>query len=286
MPDLSQLPHLLKLLDDESPEIRASVQQALLAFGDALPEALRAQRIELTPEQWSLLQEVLNEQVRTELRKAWSSLLELTEYKEQLEVALSLIAMYQSGPSHAKSLTSLLDGIAAEYMRVYDTPGLHTLADFLFREKGLRGTEEDYYNPFKSNLVRVIESKNGLPISLVSIYILVGKRIGLRIEGCNYPGHFLAIAYERDERVLVDCYGGGRFITEKDIASVNPSIALSIDDILDLECDGITMIARILRNLINAYQTAGDPANGKLMTELLEMTERSGNDRREQGEDE
>lgn len=286
MPDLSQLPHLLKLLDDESPEIRSTVQQALRAFGDALPAALREQRIELTPEQRALLEQVTNEQERDELKTAWRSLLEIRDEKERLECALSLLAIHQYGSDDPESVTSRLDTLAAEYMLIYDTPGLHTLADFLFREKGLRGSEQDYYNPLKSNIVRVIESKSGLPISLVSIYMLVGKRVGLKIEGCNYPGHFLAIAYERDERVLVDCYSGGRFVTEKDIASSNPSNALSIDDILDLECDSLTMIARILRNLINAYETSGDPGNGKLMMQLLELTEAGRAPKDEEGEEE
>ena len=106
------------------------------------------------------------------------------------------------------------------------------------------------------------------------------------IDGCNYPGNFLAIAYERDEKVLVDCYSGGSFITEKDIANVNPSTALSLDDILELECNSLTMIARVLRNLINAYETSGDPGNGKLMMQLLEMTEIGGDPKSDEGEEE
>lgn len=40
MPDRSQLPHLLNLLSDDSPEIRREVRTQLEAFGDDLPEAL------------------------------------------------------------------------------------------------------------------------------------------------------------------------------------------------------------------------------------------------------
>jgi len=55
------------------------------------------------------------------------------------------------------------------------------------------------------------------------------------------------------------------------LASFNPSI--SLQDIFQLECDAVTIIARCHRNLINAYLHAHNELNNQLMVELLQMTE-------------
>ncbi len=62
------------------------------------------------------------------------------------------------------------------------------------RESVLGGTETmDYGDPQNSNLVHVITRRAGLPISLACVYILVGQRMGLAIEGCNFPWSLNAV---------------------------------------------------------------------------------------------
>ena len=56
---------------------------------------------------------------------------------------------------------------------------VETASAYLFEELGLKGNDEDYYNPDNSYLNRVIERKLGIPITLSVIYIEVG-RPGLR----------------------------------------------------------------------------------------------------------
>ena len=63
----------------------------------------------------------------------------------------------------------------AGFLALEPCPDAVALATFLFDERGLRGAAPaDYYNPLNSNLTHVLQSGAGLPITLASIFILVG----------------------------------------------------------------------------------------------------------------
>ncbi|HWW76355.1 MAG TPA: transglutaminase-like domain-containing protein [Pyrinomonadaceae bacterium] len=79
------------------------------------------------------------------------------------------------------------------------------LNEYLFSEQGFVGNETDYYDPRNSILQQVLGRRTGIPITLSIVYIEVGRRAGLRVEGVGLPGHFVVRAWEMEgEGVLVD----------------------------------------------------------------------------------
>lgn len=83
---------------------------------------------------------------------------------------------------------------------------VETLAEFLNLEQRFRGNDDDYYNLRNSLLPAVIESRLGIPISLSLVYVIIGKRAGMKVEGVGLPGHFIV----RHEDVFFDPFHGGR----------------------------------------------------------------------------
>lgn len=81
---------------------------------------------------------------------------------------------------------------------------------FMFVEQGFTGNRLDYYDPRNSFLNRVIERRTGIPITLSIVYIEVGRRAGLDVEGVGMPGHFIVRVRERGsvEATLVDPFHG------------------------------------------------------------------------------
>ena len=57
----------------------------------------------------------------------------------------------------------------------------------LFSQHGYRGNAGDYYDPRNSFLNQVIERRIGIPITLSVLYLEVAQRIGLALEGVNFP---------------------------------------------------------------------------------------------------
>ena len=86
-----------------------------------------------------------------------------------------------------------------------------TLNAYLFEELGFTGNREHYDDPRNSFLNEVLDRRTGIPISLAVVYLEVGRRAGLRLEGVNFPGHFLvrAIAEPGIEDLIVDPFHGG-----------------------------------------------------------------------------
>jgi len=264
----NQLLSLIKLLDDESDVVREEVMRGFTTFGPSLADEIKRQHLSLTDAQRRLLQPLLDASGREWLRQVWQSWFTIESDKKRLETALAILADFLSSRIHPLTLEAALDQLAQRFTSQGAQVNAIELASFLFYQQGLKGAPpDDYYNPQNSNLIYVIEQKRGIPISLTCLYILVGHRVGLAIEGCNFPGHFLAIAPVRQRRVLVDCFNGGRLIQEKDLARIKADI--TIEDILRLQCQSAVIIARILRNLRHAYQQAGKDQDAQLMSELL-----------------
>lgn len=81
-----------------------------------------------------------------------------------------------------------------------------SLNRYLFDEHGFVGNEAEYYDPRNSMLHQVLGRHKGIPITLSVVYLEVGRRAGLRVEGVGMPGHFLVRAFDETcvEGVLVD----------------------------------------------------------------------------------
>lgn len=206
---------------------------------------------------------------RAWLRASWPMWESAGDEKERIETALTMIADYQGNRRRPGHLATLLDDLAVEYTDHHTTRDVRSLSRFLFSQKALAGAQDDYYNPRNSDLVYVIEERKGIPISLVCVLMLVGHRVGLSIEGCNFPGHFLAMAYEEDRPLIIDCFHGGLFVDDALLARYLDPVTVTVRELASLRTDAATVIGRVLRNLIRAYTVTHQPEEAAFMAELL-----------------
>jgi regulator of sirC expression with transglutaminase-like and TPR domain len=90
----------------------------------------------------------------------------------------------------------------------------------LFKEQGFRGNRDDYYDPKNSFLNDVIDRKRGLPITLSILYMEVGRRIGLILEGLGFPGHFLVKAEAEGDEIVLDPFNAGDVKSYEDLQAM------------------------------------------------------------------
>jgi regulator of sirC expression with transglutaminase-like and TPR domain len=91
------------------------------------------------------------------------------------------------------------------------------LNEFLFEQLGFCGNTDDYYDPRNSYLNEVIDRKTGIPITLSVLYIEIGRRVGLPLEGVSFPGHFLVRVQVRGGVLVLDPFSGGLAQSEADL---------------------------------------------------------------------
>ncbi|MFT5209830.1 MAG: regulator of sirC expression with transglutaminase-like and TPR domain [Flavobacterium sp.] len=97
------------------------------------------------------------------------------------------------------------------------------LTQFIHQGEGFSGNTEDYYDPRNSFLNKVLENKRGIPITLALIHICLGKRLGIQVDGMNFPGRFL-VKYGNSLSTIVDPFSG-RVLSPADCNTLLKQIA-------------------------------------------------------------
>jgi regulator of sirC expression with transglutaminase-like and TPR domain len=144
------------------------------------------------------------------------------------------------------------------------------LNEFLFEQLGYWGNTDDYYDPRNSYLNEVIDRKTGIPITLSILYMELGRRIGLSLEGISFPGHFLVRLHVRGGVLILDPFSGGapqsetalrerlqRVIPEGAAPDV-PVAELPMDQFLE-PATNRQILSRLLRNLKGIYRETDKP---------------------------
>jgi hypothetical protein len=270
MVDKNQIPYLLQLIDDDSPEVRQHVAEKLLALGPELERELSRFAGDLSSTQVDLLRNLMTDQREAARRReAWLQWPGLPAETDRLERAFELMAEFQYDWMPPVKLGELLDDIADEFGRSGRPMDPLGLSRFLFITKKYRGNVDDYYNPLNSNLIHVIQSRRGIPITLTCLFILVGARLGLRIHGCNVPTHFLARADLDGELLLFDCFNRGRVLTKSEMAQLRNALAPQFEQLITDPPSAEAIVVRVLRNLVSAYEMADLKEKMELTLALL-----------------
>jgi hemimethylated DNA binding protein len=273
MPDPKQLPHLLNLLDDDSDVVLREISRELNSYGESLKTELARLALPPNPQQRRLLQNLMQEHSRAWLKANWNSWMDEPNEVLALEKAMSALSEFQTGFIFPTDLSILLDDLATVCREKYPDTDSRQLASYLFKDLGLVGAQADYNNPLNSGLVYGIKEKRGIPLSLACIYILVGARLGLHIEGCNFPGHFLARVVENGEISLVDCFNGGAVVDHKVVAQMSEQTPWAIQNLIQYPAPSRVIVSRALGNLVKAYSEMKQEENVSLMMDLSEAIE-------------
>jgi regulator of sirC expression with transglutaminase-like and TPR domain len=130
------------------------------------------------------------------------------------------------------------------------------LSQLLFDEYGLRGNQEDYYDPRNSYLNEVIDRRLGLPISLAVLFLEIAGRIDLPAEGIGLPGHFIVAVRAENKRTFLDPFHGGVQLNMDELHELLHDVTGYVGSIRPewlAPVPGDSILARMLHNLRGAY---------------------------------
>lgn len=114
------------------------------------------------------------------------------------------LARYES---HLAELSAALGGTA-------DTIAGKTAAlQNLVIGQGYAGDNQTYDDVQNANLIRVIDRRKGLPVSLAILLIHAAKTSDWHVVGLSFPYHFLIRLDHESDRVVIDPFNAGAVLT-------------------------------------------------------------------------
>lgn len=174
----------------------------------------------------------------------------------RLDEAALAIALESGAEVNIPNWLCYLDVMAEELLPHVDPDDMERtvarLNEYLFVEKGFRGNCGQYYDERNSYLHEVLRRRLGIPITLSLLYMELGRRIGLPVQGVGLPGHFIVRIEHPEGPMFLDPFNGGVPLTETDchkkvIEVCGREMALGAEHLQPM--DPSRLLVRMLRNL-------------------------------------
>ncbi|MBL8096973.1 MAG: tetratricopeptide repeat protein [Anaerolineales bacterium] len=159
-----------------------------------------------------------------------------------------------------------LDDLARIAGEVIPVTGSHRdrgalLSEWLFGPSGFRGDPGHYQDPRNSYLNEVLVRKQGLPITLSTVFIAVAAKLGIHAHGIGLPGHFIVQVADGEQVVYLDPANGGGSVGLADcerLVSESTGFRGAFDRRWLKPTAPVEIVGRMLNNLRNLYTQADE----------------------------
>ena len=285
---------LISLLDDSDEEVVTHVTNKLLAYGnEVLP--LLEDRYLTEPEKsvqeriHSIIDKIHFVQVKQELHD-WAE-----DGGKDIFEGFYLVAKFRYPELNKQTLNNQIDKIKLDAwlelnFQLAPLDKVRILNYVLFDLYGLKGNSDNYHSPDNSFINKVLETKNGNPISLAIIYSIVAQRLNIPIFGVNLPQHFV-LAYKDDSKIksestykgnsfmdysvggevmfYINAFNKGAVFSKWNVDQFLKQLNIPASDIYYLPCSNVDIITRVFRNLVFSYEKLNDSYRLECVKELL-----------------
>jgi regulator of sirC expression with transglutaminase-like and TPR domain len=135
------------------------------------------------------------------------------------------------------------------------------LAQLLAGRHGYHGDTATYDDLGNANLIRVVERRRGLPVSLGILWIHTARAAGWIATGVDFPAHFLIRLAADGTQVVVDPFDGGRVLGASALRALLKSVAGSQAELgpeILRPVDNRLVLLRLQNNIKLRLERAGD----------------------------
>lgn len=260
---------ILDLTEDlrvDRPPLDELIEKVVKATDETRAQQALQERARLLKRQAERLQQLaqsIHERVvRNELAKLFVG---KKEADIDLLSAALLVARLDNSEVELKSYLNQVAGMVAEVQNslpenANQQTKLDALNRYLFLETGFHGSRTNYYNKSNSYINETIDDREGLPITLAILYMEMGRRLGINIEGVGLPGHFVVRVDSQEEKTqLIDVFEGGKKLSDEaaKIMILNANQGQFDAEFLKAQTKK-DIIKRMLRNLLNLARDRED----------------------------
>lgn len=275
---------LLQLLDDPSDEVFLHVAQSIRSRGEEIiPDLEKAWETSLNEVLQQRIENLIQEIQFTSTQKL------LVDWKENHSTDLLkgayLIAKYQYPDLK-------FDGIQEAFNKIKQDAWLEISTNLTALEKtrvlnhvfyqlhGFAGNNTNFFAPQNSYINHVFETHKGNPLTLGIIYIALAQNLNIPIYGVSMPRNFILAyldefnlnnPYEDEILFYINPYNKGTVLGKREIDYFLKQQKLEPKESYYKPCSNITIIKKLILNLIFSYEKLGYPEKVEAIKKLYEI---------------
>ena len=251
---------------DEDPGIYLPVREKIISLGPHVCDWLKYFVLDENPIVRRRVRDVISHFKRLKADTEFSAFCLNHGEDFELEEACWLLARTVDPEINTEAYRAVLDDYAHDLMHKIDFGSepesiMAAINRYLFQTQRYQGNEDNYYSADNSYLNRVIDQRQGNPISLCMIYQLVGRRLGLPVTGIGLPGHFLCRFQTPRQDYYIDAFNKGRLLTKTDCMKYLKQAGYEFHETFLMPASSRRILLRMCSNLHQIYQRDNQAAD-------------------------
>ncbi len=272
----AELRALVQLLDDSDPVVTTAVQQQFVRYGHRAVPLLREliEQSEHNPvvaaNAEACARAIQTDALSNVVDDIMTQCIEGTEL--DLEQAALNLSAFGFPETDRVACQAYLDSLAVHVQKQTSSSNpiekLIALNTVLFEQEQFRGAISNFYSPRHAYLGTLLDSHEGIPITLSVVYMLIGQRLGIELHGIGMPLHFLV--YHPVLDVFIDCFNAGTFISRDECRRFIEQAGFTFNDSMLQKRNNVEIIQRMIRNAIYAHTKAGQQWEADTLQEALD----------------
>jgi regulator of sirC expression with transglutaminase-like and TPR domain len=146
------------------------------------------------------------------------------------------------------------------------------LAAVFHGEFGFAGDVASYDVPLNGDLIRVLDRRKGLPVSLSILYVAAARRMGWAAQALNMPGHVMVRIGDAGA-VVIDPFNKGALVNHDQMVALLMNAAAAGETVSAENAGPMTnrnVLVRLLMNQASRAERGGD--SDRAMTLYRRMT--------------
>jgi len=278
---INKITPALTLLDDPDEDISLHLIDYLSSFGSSIVPLIRKEMQDYSSD--TAVQTL--EQVLRKLQE--EGLSEVKEYiltcrrrqvSPDMFTMFDLLSHFGFPESNAWIIEAQLNAMAdavREHMECTNAQNeqhrINSLNAVFFDQFSYRPPTSHYYLPEHCFFHSVTEKRIGIPLALSLLYIILGNKSGIALEGIGMPLHFLVKS--RDLDTYIDVYNYGLTLTKEDCLNFLIKAGIPYSDTMLSPVDSEDMLFRMLRNLYHCFKREQSAWELEQVEELMNFFE-------------
>ncbi|MEM6261508.1 MAG: transglutaminase-like domain-containing protein [Bacteroidota bacterium] len=146
---------------------------------------------------------------------------------------------------------------------------LMALNRMLFTKERFKANQRSMHNPNDYFLHTFMEKRQGTPLSLGFLYLLVAQELDLPVGGVVVPGYFVAIAQDGKSEFYIDVFNRGAFFVRKDLTRFLTDMSLEDNPKYYQPKSKIFLVLELVKSLVQAYRVREDEETAEAFEMLL-----------------